>query len=164
MTEYLIHPLEPVYAQNSKILMLGTFPSPQSRKQEFYYGIPQNRFWRVLAEVLSCPVPQGKEEKRAFLYAHRIALWDVLYSCDIKGASDTSIRNPVPNNLRKVLEKTEIAAVFLTGKKAAMLYERFQKQDCALPYYCLPSPSPANCAVGMEQLIVAYRAILPYLS
>lgn len=164
MGEYLVHPLAPVYTESSGVLILGTFPSPQSRRNGFYYGHPQNRFWRVLAAVFSCDVPCGNEEKLAFLKEHRIALWDVLSSCEITGASDSSIRNPVPNDLKPLLGKTRIKAVFLTGKRAAALYDRFQGKSCALPHFCLPSPSPANCAVHMEQLVAAYRAILPYLS
>lgn len=164
MGERLIHPLAPVYTEDSEVLILGTFPSPQSRRSGFYYGHPQNRFWRVLAEVFSCKAPRENEEKMIFLYDHRIALWDVLAGCEITGASDSSIRNPVPNDLQPLLAATQIKAVFLTGKRAAALYDWFQGKSCLLPHFCLPSPSPANCAMSVDRLVSEYRSILPYLS
>lgn len=156
----LTHTIEPVYNSRSRILILGSFPSPKSREVGFYYGHPQNRFWRVLSAVLCEPCPETVIEKREMLLRHRIALWDVLHSCEITGASDSTIKNPVPNDFIRIFDASDIRAVFTTGKTAGKLYERFSGRKSIV----LPSPSPANCAVKFEELIEAYRSILPYLT
>jgi len=155
----LTHTIEPVFNENSRILILGSFPSPKSREAGFYYGHPQNRFWRVLSTVLSEPAPETVDEKRMMLLRHGIALWDVLYSCEITGAADSSIKNPVPNEFARILDRADIRAVFTTGKTAGKLYARFSGKKSII----LPSPSPANCAVSMDKLIEAYSVILSYL-
>lgn len=156
----LTHTIEPVYNSRSRILILGSFPSPKSREVGFYYGHPQNRFWRVLSAVLCEHCPETVIEKREMLLRHRIALWDVLHSCEITGASDSTIKNPVPNDFIRIFDAADIRAVFTTGKTAGKLYERFSGRKSIV----LPSPSPANCAVKFEELIEAYRSILPYLT
>ena len=157
--EHIIHSIEPVFDTESRVLILGTMPSPKSREVQFYYGHPQNRFWRVLAAVLGEEVPQSVPEKKAMLLRHRIALWDVLAECEITGASDSSIRNPVANDLSVIL----VQAVFTTGATAWKLYTRLQKPHTGIEAVRLPSTSPANCAVKMEALTEAYKAILPWL-
>lgn len=111
------HILKPVYTKDSKILILGTIPSPKSRELGFYYGHPQNRFWKILSELLNEKFPEEKEEKIKLVNKYNIALWDVLESCDINGASDSSIKNPKPNNINKILKETNIKKIFVTGKK-----------------------------------------------
>ncbi len=111
----VVHNIDPLYAPDSRVLILGSIPSPRSRAQRFFYGHPQNRFWPVLAAVLGEPAPATVEEKRALALRHRIALWDTLHSCEIRGASDTSIKNPVANDLAGLIAQTQITAVFCTG-------------------------------------------------
>lgn len=161
--EHIIHSIEPVFDTESRVLILGTMPSPKSREVQFYYGHPQNRFWRVLAAVLGEEVPQSVPEKKAMLLRHRIALWDVLAECEITGASDSSIRNPVANDLSVILDHVPVQAVFTTGATAWKLYTRLQKPHTGIEAVRLPSTSPANCAVKMEALTEAYKAILPWL-
>ena len=161
--EHIIHSIEPVFDAESRVLILGTMPSPKSREVQFYYGHPQNRFWRVLAAVLGEEVPQSVPEKKAMLLRHRIALWDVLAECKITGASDSSIRNPVANDLSVILNHAPVQAVFTTGATAWKLYTRLQKPHTGIEAVRLPSTSPANCAVKMEALTEAYKAILPWL-
>ena len=161
--EHIIHSIEPVFDAESRGLILGTMPSPKSREVQFYYGHPQNRFWRVLAAVLGEEVPQSVPEKKAMLLRHRIALWDVLAECEITGASDSSIRNPVANDLSVILNHAPVQAVFTTGATAWKLYTRLQKPHTGIEAVRLPSTSPANCAVKMEALTEAYKAILPWL-
>ena len=161
--EHIIHSIEPVFDAESRVLILGTMPSPKSREVQFYYGHPQNRFWRVLAAVLGEEVPRSVPEKEAMLLRHRIALWDVLAECEITGASDSSIRNPVANDLSVILDHAPVQAVFTTGATAWKLYTRLQKPHTGIEAVRLPSTSPANCAVKMEALTEAYKAILPWL-
>ena len=161
--EHIIHSIEPVFDAESRVLILGTMPSPKSREVQFYYGHPQNRFWRVLAAVLGEEVPRSVPEKKAMLLRHRIALWDVLAECEITGASDSSIRNPVANDLSVILGHAPVQAVFTTGATAWKLYTRLQKPHTGIEAVRLPSTSPVNCAVKMEALTEAYKAILPWL-
>ena len=161
--EHIIHSIEPVFDAESRVLILGTMPSPKSREVQFYYGHPENRFWRGLAAVLGEELPQSVPEKKAMLLRHRIALWDVLAECEITGASDSSIRNPVANDLSVILDHAPVQAVFTTGATAWKLYTRLQKPHTGIEAVRLPSTSPANCAVKMEALTEAYKAILPWL-
>ena len=158
------HELEPVYDGSSRILILGTMPSPKSREFGFYYSHPQNRLWKVLSDVLESPLPETREEKERFLHDHKIAMWDVLKSCDIKGADDSSIVNPVPNEIGRILAAADIRAIFTTGAKATQLYRKLCYPATKRPSVCLPSTSPANCRNHTrESLTEAYRVILEYL-
>lgn len=162
-SEHIEHPLDPIYDEHSRILMLGSLPSPKSREVGFYYGHPQNRFWRVLADLFDEPVPTTNVRRRDLLLRHHIALWDVLASCTIEGASDSSIADAVPNDLAPILSGAPIEAVFCTGAKAAELYTRLIEPVTGMPCVKLPSTSPANAAAKLDDLIEAYRAILPHL-
>lgn len=156
-SERVLHEFAPLFDERSRVLILGTMPSPKSREAGFYYMHTQNRFWSVLARVLGEPFPRTILERRELCLRRNIALWDVLASCEINGASDSSIRNAVPNDIPALLEKCPITAVFTTGKKAHELYRRFFSE---LPEdVCLPSPSPANRAVSEEKMLSEYRAI-----
>lgn len=157
------NPFAPLYDAHSKVLILGTMPSPKSRENGFYYGHPQNRFWRVLAALLEEPLPESNEQKRQMALRHGIALYDVLQACEIQGAADASIRQPIPSDLQPILQAAEIRALFATGKKAAELYKKYSQPKTQRSIIALPSPSPANCAVSLEQLTQAYAAILDYL-
>lgn len=162
-TEYVTHEFPPVFDENSRILMLGTMPSPRSREVGFYYGHPRNRFWKVVADVCGEELPQTKEEKIAFALRNRIAVWDVLARCEIKGADDSSIRSPIPNDMNVILKQADIRAVFTTGTKAAQLYKRYCYKETNIQAICLPSTSPANCRVSYEELYEAYSVIREYL-
>ncbi len=154
------HEFEPVYDENSKILILGSFPSVKSREQQFYYGHPQNRFWRVLAALLSQPVPVDIEEKKSLLLANGIAVWDVIAECEIIGSSDSSIRNVVPTDLAKLLRTAQVRQIYTNGGTAHRLYGKFQQKSCGRPDICLPSTSPANAAFSLERLIAAWSCII----
>ena len=146
------HPIPPLFDHNSTILILGSFPSVKSREACFFYGHPQNRFWKVLASVFGENVPQTIEEKKAFLLRNRVALWDVIGSCDITGSSDASIKNVVPNDLSEILSKADIKAIFVNGKTAYQYYQKYTEPVTGRPAICLPSTSPANAAWSLERL------------
>lgn len=154
MAEYqhICHTFRPVYDRNSKILILGSLPSVKSREAGFYYGHPQNRFWKVLAALFACSVPETIEEKKRMLLTHRVALWDVIESCDIIGSNDSSIKNVVPADIGAILERTDICAVYANGKKAESLYRRYIYPKTKVPAVGLPSTSPANAACSFEKL------------
>uniref|UniRef100_UPI004029A31F DNA-deoxyinosine glycosylase n=1 Tax=Roseburia faecis TaxID=301302 RepID=UPI004029A31F len=158
--EHIVHSFEPVYDKASEILILGTLPSVKSRENNFYYGHKQNRFWKVLATLLKEPVPDTIEEKKAMLLARRIALWDVIQSCDIKGSSDSSIKNVQPTDIGMILEKTNITRIYANGNKAGQLYKRYQFPVTGIEAMVLPSTSPANAAWSLERLCKAWHVIL----
>lgn len=200
-SEHLLHTIPPVFDARSRVLLLGSFPSPKSREVGFFYGHPQNRMWRVLAAVLgedgagvaassaagataavgrgdaepaggsagasalaatgssAVAVPRTIEERRAFLLRNRIAMWDVIASCSIEGASDASIRDVVPNDLSRVLDAAPIQAIFCTGSKAHQLYRRYQEPVTGVPARKLPSTSAANASWSLERLVEAYRVV-----
>ncbi len=164
--EHVTHTFEPVFDKDSEILILGSLPSVKSREQNFYYGHPQNRFWKMMAEIYREPVPETMEEKRRILLRRHVALWDVISSCDIVGSSDSTIKNVVPNDIRGILEKSAVGKICFNGKKAYELFMRY----CGLPESAapkayelvpLPSTSPANAAFGMERLVRAWRVHMP---
>lgn len=161
MGEYqtLSHSFLPVFDGNSKILILGTFPSVKSRENDFYYGHPQNRFWRILAGLMSCPVPETVEEKKKFLLEKRIAIWDVIAQCDIIGSSDSSIRNVVPADLSVILKRASISRIYGNGGKACELYQKYCYHQTGREIVKLPSSSPANAAWQMERLLDAWGVI-----
>ena len=157
--ERILHPIPPVYDEHSELLILGSFPSVKSREAAFFYGHPQNHFWRVLAALYDEPVPQNTEEKRALLLRRHIAAWDVIASCSIVGSSDSSIRNVVPNDLRPILRSSGLTRIYVTGKTAEKLYRRYIEPTLGIEAVCLPSTSPANAAYSLDRLIDAWRVI-----
>ena len=173
---YLIHPIPPLYDETSRVLILGSFPSPKSREAHFFYGHPQNRFWKVMARVLDwhgesdgCPadgpvfVPSSTEEKRAMLLSNHIALWDTIASCEITGASDSSITNVTPNDLSPILETAKIRAVFCNGAASHKLYMKYIFPVTGREAVKLPSTSPANAAWSVDRLTAAWQAVAEYL-
>lgn len=161
---YLTHPFDPIYDRTSRILILGTMPSPKSRENQFYYTHPQNRFWRVISELLGEPIPQTNQERTAFLLKNHIALWDVLRSCDIHGAEDSSIRQAAVNDFSKILSHSSIAQVFTTGKKSYDLYNKYCEVQTGIPAIYLPSTSPANQGrYPYERLLEEWKIIKKYL-
>ncbi len=153
------HPIPPLYDENSRVLVLGSFPSVKSREGRFFYHHPQNRFWQVLAGVYDCAVPGTVEEKKALLLSRGVALWDVIASCEIEGSSDSSIRAVVPTDLSPILAAAPIRRVFCNGGTAWDLYRRHQLARTGLPAEKLPSTSPANAAWRLPALIEAWRVI-----
>ena len=153
------HPFPPLYDENSRVLILGSFPSIKSREQRFFYGHPQNRFWKVLAAVFGEGVPGSVEEKRAFLLRNGVALWDTIASCDIVGSSDSSIKNVVPNDLTPILNGAKIERVFVNGKTSEKYYNKYIRDRIGREAVCLPSTSPANAAWSVERLVEAWRVI-----
>ena len=155
----IIHPIEAVYDKDSEVLILGSFPSVKSREEGFFYGNPQNRFWRVLAAVYGEETPESTEEKKRFLLAHKIALFDVIKSCEITGSSDGSIKDVRPNDISAIIKKTKIKKIFLNGKTAERYYKKYNSDKINLPAVCLPSTSPANAAWSGEKLISEWNKI-----
>ena len=158
------HEFSPVYDETSEILILGSFPSVKSREVQFFYGHPQNRFWKLLAGLLKVPVPESIEEKKHLLLTHHIALWDVIASCEISGSSDSSIRNVVPNDISYIIERSRIKKVFANGGKAKQLYDKYLAQKTGLEAKLLPSTSPANASYSLEKLEKNWEIILSFLS
>lgn len=154
------HEFPALFDRDSRVLLLGSIPSPKSREQGFYYGHPQNRFWKVMAQVLGEEVPETIPQKKAMLQKHHVALWDVLESCTIVGASDTSIEDVVPNKISELVKKSKVTRIFCTGATAHKLYQKYCAADVGMDAVKLPSTSPANCAVSLEKLVAAYRDIL----
>lgn len=153
------HPISPVWDSESRVLILGSFPSVKSRESMFFYGHPQNRFWRVMAAIFSDAFPETVPERRAFLLRHRIAAWDVIQSCEIIGSSDASIRDVRVNDIRPILNAAPIRAVFVNGRTAEKLYRTYTQPIANLPAVALPSTSPANAAWGLERLIHAWTIV-----
>ena len=158
--QHITHPFSPVFDTNSEILILGSFPSVKSRENDFYYGHPQNRFWRVMAALYQLPFPETTEEKTNMLLTNGVALWDVIHNCDIRGSSDSSIRNVIPTDLRTILSKANIQRIYANGKTAAAMYQKYQFPQIGIKIMPLPSTSPANAAWTLERLIEQWRVIL----
>ncbi len=154
------HPINPIYNKDSRILILGSFPSVKSREAGFFYGHPQNRFWKVLAAVCEEDVPTTIEEKKKFLLDNHIAVWDVIKSCDIEGSSDSSIKNVVANDLSVILRDSSIQAIYVNGKKAEQLYKEYIESIINVKAICLPSTSPANATWNLERLINKWKCIM----
>ena len=156
----IVHPIPPLYDKDSKILILGSFPSVKSREEAFFYGHPQNRFWKVIATLFEEPVPEGIPEKKALLLKYHIALWDVIAECDIAGSSDSSIKNVVPAELSVILDHAPIRTIYANGAKAYDLYQKYTYPVTGRDIRKLPSTRPANAAFQMERLLGAWQEIL----
>ena len=158
--EHIEHTFAPVYDADSEVLILGTLPSVKSRENHFYYGHKQNRFWKVLAQVLNETVPQTIPEKKEMLLRHHIALWDVIASCDIAGSSDSSIRNVVPNNLAYIIGRSRITRIYANGAKSKQLYDKYLAKELGIEAVQLPSTSPANAAYSVERLLEYWKNVI----
>lgn len=155
----MIHPIKPVYNKDSEILILGSFPSVKSREDMFFYAHPQNRFWKVLAALKNTDVPSTVEEKTNFLLKYKIALWDVIKSCEVTGSSDSSIKNVKPNNIKIILDTANIKKIFINGKTADKYYKKYLSADINISALCLPSTSPANARSSLDDLIEKWAVI-----
>lgn len=165
MNDIIIHPLEPFFDKNSKILILGSFPSIKSRISGFYYQHPRNHFWRILEKLYQAKSLNNINAQKKFLKTHHIALWDVLQSCKIKNSDDKTISFPKMNDLNQILDKAKIEKIAITGKKAFALFKKYQETFVKEAYpdiqiLNLPSSSPANLNFSFEQLVKKYQAIL----
>ena len=156
----ILHSIPPVYEPSSRILLLGSFPSVRSREDQFFYAHPQNRFWRVLASVFSKPVPSSKDEKLALLSYGHIALWDVVARCDIQGSQDSSIRNVKANDLTDILEICAIEKIYVNGRTAEKLYQKYMFPVTNREAGYLPSTSPANASISFDGLVRAWSCLL----
>ena len=165
----IVHPIPPLYDHESRILILGSFPSVKSRETAFFYGHPQNRFWKVLSRLLEEPFPETIPDRRALLLRRHIAVWDVIASCEIRGSSDSSIRNVTPNDLRIILNAAPIRQIYTNGQTAGRLYRKYQEKmlkqtedelTCPASSITLPSTSPANAAWSLDRLAEAWSVIL----
>ncbi len=155
----VVHPFPPLYDEHSEILILGSFPSVKSREEMFFYGHPQNRFWKVLSALFEYDIPVTKEEKKELLLSNKIALWDVIGSCEIEGSSDSSIKNVLANDLSEIICAANIRRIFVNGKTAERYYNKYTKEKIGREAICLPSTSPANAAWSLDRLISAWRVI-----
>lgn len=153
------HPIPATYDKNSKILILGSFPSIKSREYGYFYGHPQNRFWKVVSAIFEENFPETKEAKKQFLLKHKIAAWDVIASCDIVGSADSSITNVKANDLSEILKNSKVEKIFVNGKKAAELYKKYIEPEIKISAITLPSTSPANAAYKLERLIDEWKII-----
>lgn len=157
---HVSHTFPPVYDNNSQILILGSFPSVKSREYGFYYGHKMNRFWKVMAYVFDNQVPETIEEKKKILLSNRVALWDVIESCDIKGSSDSSIKNVIPADIKKLLNTVPIKRVYANGHTAFKLYKKYIYDDTKKEIELLPSTSPANAGWSFDKLKNEYKKVL----
>lgn len=156
----LKHTFDPVFNAESKILILGSFPSVKSRENNFFYGHPQNRFWKVMANVLEWEVPTTIEEKREMLLENHVAVWDVIASCSIVGSSDTSIKDVVVNDFSRILENSKVERIYVNGGKAYELYHKYAEKVTGIQAVKLPSTSPANAAWSLEKLTKTWKEII----
>ena len=157
--EHIVQPFAPVYDEHSEILILGSLPSEKSRETGFYYGHPQNRFWRVLAAIYEEKVPLSIEEKKSMLLRNRVAVWDVIESCDIIGSADSSVKNAVAADVAGLLNRTSIRRVYVNGTLAGKLYDRFLLKKTGIEAMKLPSTSPANARYRLGDLIESWQVI-----
>lgn len=158
---YVEHTFNPIYNKNSQVLVLGSLPSVKSREYGFYYGHKQNRFWKLIAFITQTePTPASIEDKTLMLIKNKIALWDVIHSCDIKGSSDSSIRNVVPSNLRLIIDNSNIKKIYANGSAAYSLYMKYCFKDTKKEIIKLPSTSPANAKYSFEHLVSCWNQIL----
>lgn len=155
-----IHPIAPLFNKHSRVLILGSFPSVKSREAMFFYGHPQNRFWKIMAALTDSPVPETVEEKKTLILTNHFALWDSIGSCTISGSSDSSIRDVVPNDLRIITDHAPINRIFCNGAASLKYYQKYIEPTLHRPAQLLPSSSPANAAWSLDRLIEAWQVIL----
>ena len=158
-TANIIHPIPPLYDANSRVLILGSFPSVKSREAMFFYGHPQNRFWKLMALLFDADVPSTVEEKKRLVLSHGIAMWDTIHSCTITGSSDSSIKDVVPNDLSVILNNSRVKRIFCNGAASHRLYQKYIYPINNIPAQKLPSTSPANAAWSLEKLAEEWKII-----
>ena len=154
-----LHNIPPVYDEHSTRLILGSFPSILSRRTDFFYAHPQNRFWKVLAAVFDCKIPSTIAEKKDLILSHKLALFDVIASCEIAGSADSAIKNVIPNDLSPILKSSKITEIYVNGKTAEKYYNKYLRSKTGIDCICLPSTSPANAAFSLDKLIKSWKII-----
>ena len=159
MKKLVIHPIPPLFNRESKVLILGSFPSVKSREQGFFYGHPQNRFWKVLAKIKEDKIPDTIEEKKDFILKNNLALWDTLASCEIEGSADSTIKQAKANDLSVILDNSKVDKIFVNGKTAKKYYDKYIKDKLQIEAVCLPSTSPANASFTIEKLVEEWKII-----
>ena len=159
-TKKITHPFPPLYDENSRVLILGSFPSVKSREQNFFYGHPQNRFWRVIAELFGEEVPVGIEDKKSLILRNHLALWDSIHSCVITGSSDSSVRDVVPNDISAIISGSKVERVYCNGALSHKMYMKYIYPSTRLEAVKLPSTSPANAAFSVDRLVEKWKVIL----
>ncbi len=159
----VFHPIDPIYNKNSKILILGSFPSVMSREENFYYANPYNRFWKLISMIFNKDFPNSTEDKTAFLLDNKIALWDVISSCDINGSSDSSIKNVRPNDIEMIIISSDIKLIVLNGRTSEKYFNMFFKNAFKIDTICLPSTSPANAKQSIDSLLAFWSIIKEYI-
>ena len=152
-----IHPIPPLYNDKSEVLILGSFPSVKSREANFFYGHPQNRFWKVIARIFDEEVPQTIEEKKRLILTHHLSMWDVIAECDIIGSSDSSIKDVVPNDLSVILDNAPIRRIIVNGKTAEKMYNKYTLDKTGIKAVVMPSTSPANAAWDIDRLVTEWE-------
>lgn len=155
----IVHPIPPLFNEESETLILGSFPSVKSREAAFFYGHPQNRFWAVVAEIYGCEKPQTVEEKKRLVLENKLAMWDVIESCEIEGSADSTISSVTANDLNIILENSKVDRIFVNGKTAEKYYNKYTYPKTGIKAICLPSTSPANAAWSVDRLVDAWKAI-----
>ena len=155
----IVHPIPPLFDENSRTLILGSFPSVKSREQSFFYGHPQNRFWKLIATLFDEEIPQSIDEKKQLILKHNLALWDVIHSCTITGSSDSSIKDVVPNDLSVILQNSSVDRIFANGALSHKMYMKYIFPQTGIEAVKLPSTSPANAAFSLDRLAESWKII-----
>lgn len=158
-TNSIVHPFPPLFNKNSRTLILGSFPSVRSRETMFFYGHPQNRFWKVIAAIFNESVPENIEEKKSLVLDNGLALWDSIHSCTITGSSDSSIKDVVPNDISEIIQNSNISRIFCNGALSHKMYMKYIFPDTGIKAVKLPSTSPANAACSLERLVEEWKII-----
>ena len=156
----IIHPFPPLFDENSKTLILGSFPSVKSRESMFFYGHPQNRFWKVLAIIFNQPITQNIEDKKNLVLDNGLALWDSIHSCTVIGSSDSSIKDVIPNDIRDIIQNSNINRIFCNGALSHKMYMKYIFPDTGIKAVKLPSTSPANATFSLEKLVEEWKMII----
>ncbi len=160
-TDFVTHPFPPLFDKNADTLILGSFPSVKSREAMFFYGHPQNRFWKVLSAIFTEKLPESIEEKKAIVLNHHLALWDCIYSCMVTGSSDSSIKDVVPNDISEIIANSKIDRIFCNGTLSYKMYRKYIFPTTGIEAIKLPSTSPANATYSLDRLINEWKIILP---
>ncbi len=159
MADKLIHPIPPLFNSDSNTLILGSFPSVKSREAMFFYGHPQNRFWKLLAKIFDEEIPQTVEQKKLLALSHNLALWDTIHSCTITGSSDSSVKDVVPNDISMILSQSKVTRIFANGALSYKLYQKHIFPQTGISAVKLPSTSPANAAFSLDRLYESWKII-----
>lgn len=155
----IVHPFPPLFDRNSSVLILGSFPSVKSREQNFFYGHPQNRFWKLISLLFDEEIPQSIDEKKRLILKHNLALWDVIHSCTVTGSSDSSIKDVVPNDLSVILQNSRVGRIFANGALSHKMYMKYIFPKTGIEAVKLPSTSPANAAFSLDRLAENWKIV-----